>query len=535
MNQRPFVRKIIYLAIIAGLLLPLSRLSQPATNAAAGRQASPGGKLAQKRDDFKLGQANLGKIDPTSEALKLATLGLRPLAVVMLWSKVDEFKMKEDWTSLSATLEQIKNLQPNYIGVWRFQSWNLSYNISAEFDDYRERYYWVKRGIEYLQEGTSYNENEPRLLSDVGWFATNKIGRADEHVQYRRLFREDDEFHNAQRVHQRDNWLFGREYYLEAERVVDNLGVHPATSNPLIFHSQPSMAQINYAVALDEDYGQALNAAAMKPAASKSGDLAAEREQRFQEIDKTYRAKITTAWDTALAKWREYSDREFLGYDGQPYRLSDLATAERNLEKAMTELESLAPGMRKKIEQEKQAQLTPDEREVLKIDIGSRSEAQQKLAGEAEDLLSFTHHDVAERAPLPVRGAAHKLADQIYKLQDRLTEVRGGRSVTNFEYWLTRCEVERSDDAREARRLIHRATTALTIEADLVTSRENFEKGFVHWRAVVDKYPDLRSDLTAFNMVDSIKLYKKVLQQRDEPFPKDFVLQVILDDQNNLH
>jgi hypothetical protein len=64
-----------------------------------------GGVLAQLRTEYNLGQSDLGEIDPASEAMKLATMGLRPVAVITLWEKANEYKMKEDWDNLSATTE----------------------------------------------------------------------------------------------------------------------------------------------------------------------------------------------------------------------------------------------------------------------------------------------------------------------------------------------------------------------------------------------------------------------------------------------
>ncbi len=142
------------------------------------------------------------------------------MAANILWEKANFYNRHEDWVNLSATLEQIARLQPNFISVWVFQGWNLSYNISVQFDDYHDRYRWVLRGIDFLKEGTTYNRDEPRLLTDIGWTIANKIGRADEHVQFRRLFREDDDFNATRPVALRDNWLVGREWLLIAERLV---------------------------------------------------------------------------------------------------------------------------------------------------------------------------------------------------------------------------------------------------------------------------------------------------------------------------
>ncbi len=253
MNQRKrFFRKIAYACAIAALLLPLSWLSAPATIQANGR-SSKGGVLAQMREDHHLSQATLGEIDPASETIKLATLGLRGVAANVLWQKAHDFRKREDWVSLSATLEQIAKLQPNFVSVWVYQGWNLSYNISVEFDDYHDRYYWVIRGIDFLKEGATYNAKEPRLASEIGSTIAQKIGRADEHLQFRKLFREDDDFHGARPRAQRDNWLVGREVLLEAQNWVDQEGLSIKGKSPLLFHSQPVMCLINYSEALEEE------------------------------------------------------------------------------------------------------------------------------------------------------------------------------------------------------------------------------------------------------------------------------------------
>src|SRR5262245_40006492 len=136
MNFNPsFIRKIVYLCAIAALLFPLFMLGQPRTI------KQPGGVLARLRDQYDLSQAELGEIDPAGESMKLATLGMRGVAAAILWNKSIDYKRKKDWDKLSATLNQITKLQPNYTAVWENQAHNLSYNVSAEFDDYRYRYH----------------------------------------------------------------------------------------------------------------------------------------------------------------------------------------------------------------------------------------------------------------------------------------------------------------------------------------------------------------------------------------------------------
>ena len=122
--------------------------------------------------------------------------------------------MKEDWSSYSAALEQIIRLEPHFWSVWDFQGHNLSYNISVEFDDYRDRFAWVMKGIEFLKRGMQFNSTDPRFLARIGWFFDNKIGRADEHVQYRKLFAKQQDDKNEK---PNDNYLMAYEWYIRAK------------------------------------------------------------------------------------------------------------------------------------------------------------------------------------------------------------------------------------------------------------------------------------------------------------------------------
>ncbi|MGE0610352.1 MAG: IRE (iron responsive element), partial [Pirellulales bacterium] len=217
-ERRSYVRKIVYLAVLVGLLVPMHFIGRPAARRAAGESVGSG-YLARIREENKLTQSNLGEIDASSETMKLATLGLDNLAVSLLWSKAEHYKKVKDWDKLSEALNQIIKLQPNFVAVWKYQGWNLSYNVSVEFDDYRDRYAKVREGILFLKDGTRHNDKEPRLLTDVGWFTSSKIGRADESRPFRKLFRADKDFHADMPYRETDNWLAGREWMVRAEEL----------------------------------------------------------------------------------------------------------------------------------------------------------------------------------------------------------------------------------------------------------------------------------------------------------------------------
>ena len=97
--------------------------------------------------------------------------------------------MKKDWTQLRATLDQISKFQPHSIQVWKYQAWNLSYNVSVAFDDYHDKFYWVIAGLNYMLDGVKLNDKEPRLYWDMGWFHFQQDRPATTEAKYyRRLF-----------------------------------------------------------------------------------------------------------------------------------------------------------------------------------------------------------------------------------------------------------------------------------------------------------------------------------------------------------
>ena len=54
MNSKPFIRKIIYIAIIGALLIPLSMISRPETRDKEGKIADAGGMLSVLREEHDL-------------------------------------------------------------------------------------------------------------------------------------------------------------------------------------------------------------------------------------------------------------------------------------------------------------------------------------------------------------------------------------------------------------------------------------------------------------------------------------------------
>jgi len=480
-EHRSFYRKIIYLVLIAVLLFPISQLGSPST------REDQGGQLAQLRTKYELGQANLGDIDPSSETIRLATLGLRGIAVSLLWNKAIEYKKKEDFTNLRATLGQLSKLQPYFISFWRFQAWNLSYNVSVELDDVRDRYYYVKRGIDFLKEGIKYNRNSPYLLSDLGWFIGNKIGRADEKELYRKMFKQDDDFHPSDRPPElRDNWLVSKYWYQNAISAVDDLKKSLGGKNPTTFFDKPAMAQINYSTAI-------------------------EREGVFGE-------KARTAWATAERLWLDYGNRSMRSSRGYMIQLASYDRLQEEVEELTGNLEKLFPQAREEILSNRRELMSKEMLDTLDLEDNEMSLEELELRAKAREELSLKDQDfvdyIADKSPNK-SVEARKLINRISEIKNRLYLVRSNRQVANYEYWEKRCQFEQTPEARNARRLAYAGRLAFH-EADLLESQRLYEESFELWIVVLDAFPDMIEDIsTGADIVDYILEYRSLLEQLD--------------------
>jgi hypothetical protein len=475
-------RKLIYLAIVAVLAFPLAWLGMPST------RDDEGGRLAQLRTEARLGQADLGAIDPASETIRLATLGLRGVAVTMLWSKANDLKKTEDWTTFQATLEQLARLQPYFVKVWQYQSWNLSYNVSVEVDNVRDRFYYVKQGIEYLEDGIRYLRDNPVLLDDLGWFTGNKVGRADEHEFYRRLFRLDDDLHPASRTpEERDNWLVSKEWYNLALAAVARNPSTLGQKNPTTFYDSPGRSQISYAEAIEEEG--------------------------------TFGDRARTAWREGGRLWNEYGEREMKSTEGFLIRLADLKKWEDEVAKLKQELDALNPGLEKRMQEEAIASLTPEQRAASEAPPAAEpSPEQAKLQQEAADVLNVSTAKVAARIAKedPAKAAqAQRLAQDIDAAQRRIFHISSNREVANYEYWRIRCELEQTPEALKARALAHGARLAFKEKGD-PQAREDYEESFKLWAQALAKFPELPADsVTGSDLLDVVGEYVELLGQQD--------------------
>lgn len=578
--NRTLRNKAIYLVLMALLLVPLSWLGQPATVATEGESSggSSGGTLAQLRAEYDLSHGNLGEIDPTSEALKLALFGMRGLAATITWEQAREYQMKEDWTNLDLKLEQIARLQPHFVMVWRHQAWNLSYNVSAEWDDYRDRYYWVIRGLKYLMRGQPYNRHDTRLVWDEGWFIGQKVGKSDEYRQFRILFRENaiNPIHPEDRPardEDRDNWQVARQAFLRGLQMYER-GDELRGANPLIFFSEPSRCSIRFAAAKEEE-----------------GDFEGDRPR--------------SRWERAREEWHEFTHRSIPAAGMANVFITVAGYEEYAREQAAAEQEfyGLQPGLQQQLEAQKRAALTDAERQLLDTPAGDVPEEKMEERGQISQRVQVSLQDFVDALPEEKRAHANELAKKVALMRALTSAGSAARYTVNYDYWEKRCEAEQSvlvrtvdnqeivgveqsntlllpiaastdEEEKEttirglvggvaawnpsgeirvlapdgriaiipaeivrevvdlgvgARRDLYHAYQAYRV--DPFTAKPYYETAFEKWRRILDAYPvlvgdgDINDDLTMAS-----RRYDVSLQRRNLPFPKDdYILNDVLE------
>ena len=270
MNElTPRQRKIAYGVALLLLSVPIILLGRPASVAVADQVegSDVGGRLAQKRDEFTLGEASLGNVDPSSSTMNLVLFGLRGVATNVLWQDAMDAKETKDWARLRSDVDSITLLQPHYEKVWDFQGWNLAYNVAAEWDGVPDRWYWVKEGTKFVMDGVDRNTQSPDLRFKVGQILGQKIGNADEKSFYRRYFNQDPD--DARFGGQTDpdfnrdpgetrsfphHHLASKSWYRYSIEADDNPNFpRQGQMIPELFAAKPAEAQRQYAEAIEEE------------------------------------------------------------------------------------------------------------------------------------------------------------------------------------------------------------------------------------------------------------------------------------------
>lgn len=286
-------RKLVYLGGIVVLMVCSIILGAPSTG------ENTGGKLAKMRVDHKLGESTLGDVDPSSATMNLVLLGLRGIAANVLWMEHEELKKTKNWARMESTVQSIITLQPHFLQVWRYHGWDLAFNVSSQWDDVRDRFYWVKKGTLFTMDGHEKNQNYAELPWDVGRLVGHKIGRSDEWRFFRKFFLDDPDpesswntpYDTRYNRNGQDNYLEAYDWYTKANaieaRIYEERGKGQAQMMRELFRHYPARSLFDQADAL-------------------------HREGTFGEVSRQ-------AWSKAANEWNnEYGKEHFIADTMEP-------------------------------------------------------------------------------------------------------------------------------------------------------------------------------------------------------------------------
>ena len=502
MNRTTLVRKLVYLFVLLAMLVPLYMLGQP-----PGGGSDAGGRLAEMRTDFNIAESDLGEINPASATMKLVTLGLRNVAATLLWNKAHEYRVTHEWDRLRAAVNQITLLQPHYDKVWEFHAHNLSYNVSTEFDDYRQRYEMVREGTEFLQQGVRQNRKATRLVWYTGWFYGSKMGMADEKRQFRRLFSDDEVLHQGLLTEKiavdspqawgpegkPDNWLVGRLWLHKGYDLVDSAGVKIRRQTPLNFYETGPKWRIKHAEAIESE-----------------GVL-------------DYRAQ--NRWELALEDWEAFGDRSIPTTSPFTIRLGHIEDLKRTRDERFEEFREITGETFTKAVKVLEENLPQDLKTIWLKPDSQRSEDDKKKIPAIEFRLIPDLPSVAKESDPSVRLRAISLVGEIADLEAKVNKTEGYRTQINYAYWHTLTRAEQEERTVKARRLIFEAEEA-NERAELDRAIELYEEAFAIWREIYDDYPILTIDDTAEDVYESIRRYMIAIDSQE--FPDDFPLKAFV-------
>ena len=158
--------------------------------------------FVQSRLNHQRADLGLTRVTPLENAppvLAFTTVALgsfRGLIANALWIRANDLQNEGKYFEIVQLADWITKLQPTFDQVWKFQAWNMAYNISVKFTDFADRWRWVSRGIALIRdEGIRYNPHESLLYHELAWHYQHKMGQNldDAHWYYKQQWAQEME------------------------------------------------------------------------------------------------------------------------------------------------------------------------------------------------------------------------------------------------------------------------------------------------------------------------------------------------------
>jgi len=130
-----------------------------------------------KKQDKLIESEALNNAPPLISFVTIALGSFRGLLADFLWLRVNKLQMDKKFYEMYQLSTWIAALQPRFPGAIAHLAWNMAYNISVTCSSHKDRWRWVKKGIELLRDqAIQNNPAEPKLYRELAWIYIHKIG-----------------------------------------------------------------------------------------------------------------------------------------------------------------------------------------------------------------------------------------------------------------------------------------------------------------------------------------------------------------------
>jgi len=131
---------------------------------------------------------------PVGEFFATVALGgFRAVAVDIIWMRLERLQDERAFFEIPSLCRLISMLQPRFVEVWLFNSWNMAYNLSYASETLDDAYAWIRDGIEFLKRGVKKNPKAWKLYWHIGYTYYHKCAtlKTEDTAYFRKRVKED--------------------------------------------------------------------------------------------------------------------------------------------------------------------------------------------------------------------------------------------------------------------------------------------------------------------------------------------------------
>ncbi|MCE5277832.1 MAG: hypothetical protein ABFD92_00275 [Planctomycetaceae bacterium] len=138
--------------------------------------------ISANREDSPQLRSVVASNHPAVAMLLAVPGGLRAPLVNYLWIRSQELHQAGKHYDAMQLADVLCKLSPQFPGVWKFQSWQMAWNIAVTCDNREDRWRWVYNGIKLLRDqGLEINPTSILLYNQLAWTFIEKVhGDMDE-------------------------------------------------------------------------------------------------------------------------------------------------------------------------------------------------------------------------------------------------------------------------------------------------------------------------------------------------------------------